>query len=83
MYAKVIRILLRSYLPISLLPPSKLNEILGEVKKAIQITNLDYDIVIKILHLYYNMKLVTFGINKNRNLVVQFPVLYSPIHNSN
>ena len=35
MYAKVIRILSKGYLPISLLPPSKLQEILGEVKKAI------------------------------------------------
>ena len=26
-------------------------------------TNLDYDIVIKRLHLYYDMKLVTFGID--------------------
>ena len=47
MYAKVIRILSKGYLPISLLPLSKLQEILGEVKKAIQTTNPDYDIVIK------------------------------------
>ena len=52
--------------------PSKLQEILGEVKKAIQNTNPDYDIVIKRLHLYYNMKLVTFGIDKDKNLVIQF-----------
>ena len=62
-YAKVIRILLRGYLPISLLPPLKLQEIL-EVKKAIQTTIPDYDIVIKRLHLYYDMKLVTFGIDR-------------------
>ena len=31
MYAKVIRIHLKGYLPISFLPPSKLQEILGEV----------------------------------------------------
>ena len=40
------------YLPISLLPPSKLQESLVEVKKAIYITNADYDIVRKRLHLY-------------------------------
>ena len=44
--------------------PMKLQEILKEVKKAIQISNPDYDVVIKRLHLYYDMKLVTFGINK-------------------
>ena len=50
-YVKAIRILLKVYLPISLFPPSKLQEILGKVKKAIQTTNPDYNIVIKRLHL--------------------------------
>ena len=78
MYAKAIAIYLKGYLPISLLPPSKLQEILGKVKKVIQITNLDYDIVIKRLHLYHDMKLVTFGINEDRILIVQFPVFVQP-----
>ena len=56
----------------------KLQEILNEVKKAIQITNPDYNIVIQRLHLYYDMKLVTFGINEERNLLVQFPVFIQP-----
>ena len=78
MYSKVIRILSKYYLLISLLPALKLNEILVEVKKSIQSTNPDYDIVIKRLHLYYDMKLVTFGIDENRNLIVQFPVFVQP-----
>ena len=78
MYENSLRILLKGCLPFSLLPPSKLQEILGKVKKAIQITNPDYDIVIKRLHLYYNMKLVTFGIDKDRNLIIQFPVFVQP-----
>ena len=82
MHAKVIRILLKGYLSISLLPPSKFNEILGEVKKAIQITNPDYSTVIKRSNLYYDIKLATFGIDENRNLIVQFPVFVQPIHNS-
>ena len=61
-------------MPISLLPPMKLKEILNEVKKTIQITNPDYKIVTKRLHLYYDMKLATFGINEERNLMVQFSV---------
>ena len=44
-YTKVIRILSKGYLPISLLPPSKLSEMLGKFKKALQITNRDYDLV--------------------------------------
>ena len=78
MCEKVIRILSKGYLPISLLPPSKLQEILGEVKKAIQITNPDYDIFIKRFHLYYDMKLVTCGIAKVINLIIQFPVFPQP-----
>ena len=44
------------------------------VKKAFYITNPDYDIVIKRLHFYYDMYLVTFGINEERNVIVQFPI---------
>ena len=68
----------KGYLPISLLLPLKLQEILKEVKKAIQKMNLDYDIVIKRLNLYYNMKLVTFGIDQDRNLIIKFPVFVQP-----
>ena len=39
MYAKVIRILSKGYLLISLLPPLKLNKVLQEVKVALQTTN--------------------------------------------
>ena len=77
MYAKVIRILSKGYLPISLLPPSKLWEVL-EVKKAIWTTNPDYNLAIKRLHLYYDMKLVTFGIDREGNLIIQFPVFIQP-----
>ena len=67
MLASALRALSRGYLPISLLPPVKLHEILNEVRKTIQITNPDYDIVIKRLYLYNDIKLVTFGMNKDRN----------------
>ena len=61
MHAKAIRILSKGYLPISVISPSKLKEILHAVKEAIQTTNPDYDIVIKRLHLYYDMKSVTLA----------------------
>ena len=73
-YAKVVRILAKGYLPISLVTPYKLQEILNSVKETLIKSNPGYDIVIKRLHLYYNMKLVTFGIDKNRNLIIQFPI---------
>ena len=42
-YATSIRILAKGYLPISLITPSKLREILSDVKTAIRKTNPDYD----------------------------------------
>ena len=73
-YTTSIRILAKGYLPISLNTPSKLREILNDVKTAVRKTNPDYDLVIDRLHLYCDMQLVTFGINKERNLVLQLPV---------
>ena len=34
--------------------------------------------MIKRLHLYYNLKLVTFRIDGKRNLIAQFPVFVQP-----
>ena len=59
-YSQVIKVLSKGYLPIPLLSPSKLNIILQKVKEALQIKNRDYDLVIKRLYLYYDMKLVTW-----------------------
>ena len=68
--ATSIRILAKGYLPILLITPSKLREILDDVKTAIRKTNPDYDLVIDRLHLYYYMQLVTFGIDKDKNLII-------------
>ena len=62
---KTIRILAKGYLSVALISLSKLQEILTAVKEAIQTTNPNYDTVIKRLHLYYDMKLVTFSIEGN------------------
>ena len=79
-YSQAIRVLSKGYLPITLLSPSKLNIIFQKVKEAVQIKNRDYDLVIKRLYLYYDMKLVTFGIDDQSNLIIQFPVFVHP-HN--
>ena len=68
-----IRFLSKGYLPISLLSTSKYQEILNELKKAIQVTHLDYDMVLKTLS-YYVAKLATFGINDETNLIIYFPI---------
>ena len=78
MYAKAVRILAKRYLPILLVTPLKLKEIQHVVKATIRKVNPDYDIVIKRLLLYYDMKSVTFAIDKDKNLTIQFPVFIQP-----
>ena len=70
-YESSIRIFAKGYLPISMVTPSKLREILNEVKTAIWKTNPDYDLVIGRPHIYYNMQLVTFGINRQKSYILQ------------
>ena len=67
-YTSAIRILAKGYLPISLVTPSKLRKICNEVKTAIRKTNPGYDLVIDRLHRYYNMQLVTSGIDRDKIL---------------
>ena len=78
LYSKAIRVLSKGYLPISQLLPSKLEKILKEVRIVIAKSNKDYDLVLTRLYLYYDMKLITFGIDNQRNLIVQFPVFVQP-----
>ena len=77
-YSKAIRILSKGYLPISLIPPSKLETIWQQVKLALAKRNKNYDLVLNRLYLYYDMKLVTFGIDNEKNLIIQFPVFVEP-----
>ena len=41
-------------------------------------SNQDYEIVLNRLYLYHNLKLVTFGIDYQKNLIIQFPVFVQP-----
>ena len=77
-YVSAIRVLTKGYLPTTLITPSKLQGILAEVKKLLQHTNPDYALVLERLHLYYNMHLVTFGIDRDMHLVIQFLVFMQP-----
>ena len=77
-YVSAIRISAKGYLPNTLITPRKLQEILLQVRNSLLTTNLDYTLVLDRLHLYYDMQLITFGINSNTNLVIQFPVFIQP-----
>ena len=75
-----IRILAKGYFILSLVIPSKLREILNEVKTATWKTNPDYHLVIDRLHLYYNMQLVTFGIDKGKKSYNTISSIHTTIH---
>ena len=77
-YWKAIRVLSKGCLPITLIIPSKLETILKQVQIAIAKTNQNYELVLNRLYLYYDMKLVTFGIDSQKNLIIQFPVFVQP-----
>ena len=51
-YVSATRVFAKGYLPNTLIKPAKFQEILTEVKKMLQITNPDYDLVLDRLHLY-------------------------------
>ena len=69
---------MKGYLPNTLIKPANVQEILAEVKKKLKITNPDYDLALDRLHLYYDMPLVTFSIDRDMNLIIQFPVFVQP-----
>ena len=73
-YSKAIRILSKGYLSITLITQSKLEAILQQVQLAIAKYNQNYEIVLNRLYMYYDMKLVTLGIDYQKNLIIQFPV---------
>ena len=73
-----IRVLAKGYLPNALITPSTLKVIHTKVRKTLWTTKPDYDLVIDRLHLFYNMQLVTFGIDIDKNLIVQFPIFIQP-----
>ena len=77
-YVSAIRVLAKGYLPNTLITPRMLQEILSEVKNSLLITNPDYTLVLDRLHLYYDMQLVTFGIDSDMNPGIQFPVFIQP-----
>ena len=78
LYVAAIRVLAKGYLPTTLITPSKLLEILAEVKKSLQHINPDYTLALERMHLSYDLQLVTFGIDRDMNLIIQFLVLIQP-----
>ena len=51
-YVSAIRILVKGYLPNTLIKPDRLQKILTEVKNSLHVTNPDYTLVLDRLHFY-------------------------------
>ena len=61
-------------MPACLFPPTVLHRITSNALQMVQKKNPDYVLTIKHVTEYYDMKMVTFGINDGEELVVAFPV---------
>ena len=73
-FLSVVEILSRDYLPASLFPPSTLCRITSNALQMVQKKNPDYVLTIKHVTEYYDMKMVTFGVNDGEELLVTFLV---------
>ena len=73
-FLSAVRILSKGYLPASLFPPTILHRITSNALQMVQRKNPDYVLMIKHVTEYYDMKMVTFGVNDGEELVVAFPV---------
>ena len=71
---RAIRTLNRGYIPIELFPPSLLRNITQQALLMVRKQHPDYVSVIARATSYYDMKLVTFGLDNQDNLVVAFPI---------
>lgn len=80
-FLQAITHLQKGYLPEFLFPPSRLREIMKTTEKQVLDTFPDYEIAIYNLGDFYDMKLVTFAVdNEKQQLIVSFPVFIRQKH---
>ena len=70
-----IAILSKGYLPPQLFTPTDIVKISQEALKLVQKRHPDYVLAIPQASSYYDMRLVTFGIDKRDRLIVCFPII--------
>ena len=73
-FLSAVEVLSKGYLPASLFPPSTLCRITSNALQMAQRKNPDYVLTIEHITEYYDMKMVTFGVNDGEELIVAFPV---------
>lgn len=69
-----IAILSKGYLPPQIFPPSKIVEISNRAIGMIRARNPDYVLALPHITDYYDMRLVTFGLDDKERLVICFPI---------
>ena len=75
-----IKTLSEGKLPIQLIPPQMLQKFTSDVEKELAIKFPDYTLAFPHISYYYDMELVTFGIDENHSLVITFPIFIKPRH---
>ena len=76
-YAKAVRILAKGNLPILLVMPLKLQQIISSVKEMLIKTNPAYSIVIERWHLILQYEISYFW-NRSKKKIIQFPIFVQP-----
>ena len=76
-YLHAIRILSKGYY-LYLFYHFKISKDITRGEKVLLKTNKNYGLVIKGMYKYYDKKLVTFGTDRNRNLIIQLQVFLQP-----
>ena len=78
---KDIATLSRGRLPPELFSPSFLHNVTIKVMSELLKSNTGYKIAFPQVDAYYDMKVATFSLDKENNLIVTFPILIEPIQN--
>ena len=68
----------KGYLPPELFPPKTVHSIMESVRKMVTETHPEYVLALPHVTHYYDLQLVTFGVDKENNLIVVFPVFLKP-----
>jgi hypothetical protein len=77
-YLSGINKLSKNRLPVEFFPPSRLKEFSDAVLLQVQKTHPHYELAIPHLSYYYDMKLSTFGVDRNHSLIITFPTFVQP-----
>ena len=75
-----IKTLSEGKIPIELIPPKMLEQFTLDVERELADHNPDYMLAFPHISYYYDMELVTFGVDVNKSLVITFPIFIKPIH---